>query len=88
MLPWQQMQREIASLQNTLSQQQQKSSSSKGKGTAARWEMGREGTWIPPLPEERRGEGWVAVEGQGGQGREDGTNREVLDVAQILLCSY
>lgn len=35
MLPWQQMQREIASLQNTLSQQQQQSGSSKGKGRAA-----------------------------------------------------
>lgn len=63
------MQREIASLQNTLSQQQQQQSgSSKAKGTAARWEMGREGSWIPELPEERRGHGWVMWRDKVGRG--------------------
>lgn len=89
MLPWQQMQREIASLQNTLSQQQQQSGSSKGEGTAANERGAGRGPGSHQClrrGEERRGQGWVAVEGQGAQGREAGSEMEVSQLT-FLLCS-
>lgn len=61
MLPWQQMQREIASLQNALSQQHRKSKENEAGERGG--ETGREGARLTQLPAERRGPGTLCCGG-------------------------